>query len=49
MIEQYLCKQCNNRQMIMGYCNKHWQEVKATWTPAEMKQSTPIVVPPTFN
>jgi hypothetical protein len=33
MIEQYPCKECSNRQMIMGYCDKHWQEVKATWKP----------------
>jgi hypothetical protein len=34
----YLCKLCSSQMMIMGYCNEHWQSVKATWTPAEMGQ-----------
>jgi hypothetical protein len=36
----YPCKYdgCNDQMMIMGYCNEHWQSVKATWTPAEMGQ-----------
>jgi hypothetical protein len=38
---EYPCKRCNERQMIMGYCDTHWQEVKATWTPAEMGQPAP--------
>jgi hypothetical protein len=41
---EYPCKYdgCDDQMMSMGYCNVHWQEVKATWTPAEMgQQSTP--------
>ena len=26
--------------MVMGYCDNHWQVVKATWTPDQMEQST---------
>jgi hypothetical protein len=33
-MSEYPCKLCATRSMSMGYCNQHWQEVKATWTPA---------------
>ena len=35
----YPCKMCDDTMMVMGYCDEHWQSVKATWTPAEMGQS----------
>lgn len=42
-MSNYPCKLCHSQMMVMGYCNKHWQEIKETWTPAEMKKSTPSV------
>ena len=41
-MSNYSCKLCSSLMMAMGYCDTHWQEVKATWTPAEMEQSTPL-------
>lgn len=37
-MEKYICKyeNCNDKYMSMGYCDEHWQAVKATWTPVEM-------------
>ena len=35
-MSDYPCKMCSETMMIMGYCNEHWQEVKATWTPDKM-------------
>ena len=28
--------------MVMGYCDKHWQEVKGTWTPNKVEHLTEI-------
>ncbi len=44
-MSEYPCKYdaCNDQMMSMGYCDVHWQEVKATWTPAEMEHFTPSV------
>ena len=41
---QHHCKLCSSLMMTMGYCNTHWQQVKATWTPAEMEHFTPSVM-----
>ena len=37
-MDKYICKynNCNEKYMSMGYCDEHWEVVKATWTPAEM-------------
>ncbi len=44
-MSEYPCKYdgCNDQMMIMGYCDIHWQKVKATWTPDQMEQSTSIL------
>jgi len=34
-VDNYPCKLCSNRMMVMGYCDEHWQIVKVTWTPVE--------------
>jgi hypothetical protein len=43
-MSEYPCKYdgCDDQMMNMGYCNVHWQEVKETWTPAEMEDLTKI-------
>ena len=37
-MNNYICKytDCNEKYMVMGYCNEHWKVAKATWMPAEM-------------
>lgn len=37
-MSNHSCKLCSSLMMVMGYCNTHWQGVKATWTPDEMNQ-----------
>lgn len=41
---EYVCKndECDDQMMSMGYCDIHWQEVKETWTPAEIGHLTKI-------
>ena len=41
-MSKYPCKMCSETMMTMGYCDHHWQQVKATWTPNDMNTTNPV-------